>query len=71
MCFQRKYTMTFWEVLKIPYFDQKQAFNCLLLKSCYQKFSKIHSKTSVLESLFNNVPDLQLQCFPENVTKFM
>ena len=71
MCFQRKYTMTFREVLKIPYFDQKQTFNCLLLKSCSQKFSKIHSKTSVLESLFNNVADLQLQCFPENFTKFM
>ena len=43
--------MTYWEVLKISYSDQKQKFT--ILKSCPEKFSKNYWKTSAPEPLFN------------------
>ena len=60
------YTMTFWEVLKILYFDQKQTFRTIPLKSCSRKFNKIHRKTSVLESLLfrqNSHEEIFLESF--------
>ena len=47
--------MTFWEVLKISYFDQKQMFPSILVKSYFGKFQnfKIHRRIFVLKSLFN------------------
>ena len=74
------YTMTFWEVLKISFFDQKQTLTAILLKSFSEKFHKLEGKInvlslslickiqweiSVLDSHFNKVAGLQ----PTNLLK--
>ena len=51
------------------------------VKKCYKKFRKFHRKTSMLESLFNKVPCLQVcnfikkrlqhRCFPVKFAKFL
>ena len=55
----------------------KQSFTDVLKNRCSLKFRKIHRKTPVLESLFNEVAGLkaynfinkrlQLRCFPVNI----
>ena len=44
-----------------------------LAKYVFLKFRYIHSKTSVLESLFNKVAELYYQhrCFPVNIANFL
>ena len=56
------YTITLSEILKISYFDQAQTFKSILLKSCSEKFSKIHRKSPALESLFNTQNSLEDNC---------
>ena len=42
---------------------KKQPPEVFYKKSFFKKFRSIHRKTPVLESLFNKVADLQLDCF--------
>ena len=49
------------------HFPKMQPFANILQNRCYYKFSDIHKKISVLESLFNKVTGLM--CFAVNITK--
>ena len=63
------------------YIIQKSPQEAFYRKSCSWKFRNIHTKTSVLESLFNKVAylracsftkkRLQGRCFPANIVKFL
>ena len=59
---------------------QKQPLGVFYKKSCFVRFGKFHRKTTVIESLFNKVADLQAcnftkkrlqhRCFPVKFVKF-
>ena len=57
--------------------EQKQPFADVLQNRCSYKFRNIHTKATVLESLFNKVAGIRLQkrlehrCFPVNIAKFL
>ena len=63
------------------FYIQKQPFADVFWKRCSSKFRNIHRKTSVLESLLNDISELkaysiikkylQRRCFPVNITKFL
>ena len=46
---------------------QKQPFADVLQNRCFQRFSKIHRKILVLESLFNKVADLKAVVCCQNI----
>ena len=68
-------------ILKVKQDLQKQSFADVFENRCSYKFSNIHKKTPVLESLFNKVVDLQPchfikkrlldRCFPVSITNFL